>query len=55
MATAASRCPWRVAGRENNWISTAPTGTWFVTFRLYGRDEEFFDKGWKLPDIEPMN
>jgi hypothetical protein len=55
MATAASRCSASVAGRENNWISTAATGTWFVTFRLYGRDEACFDKGWKPPDIEPMN
>jgi hypothetical protein len=25
---------------------------WFVTFRLYGPTKAFFDKTWKLPDIE---
>jgi hypothetical protein len=40
------------AGQENNWISTKKGGLWFATFRLYGPDKPFFDKSWRLPDIE---
>jgi len=40
--------------QENNWISTARGGTWFVIFRLYGPDKPFFDKTWQLPDIEAV-
>lgn len=44
--------PQAPAGQENNWVTTARSGTWFVAFRLYGPDKPFFDKMWKLPDIE---
>jgi len=44
--------PQAPAGQENNWVTTARGGTWFVAFRLYGPDKPFFDKMWKLPDIE---
>jgi hypothetical protein len=39
-------------GKESNWIYTAPGRGWFCGFRLYDPDEPFFDKTWKLADIE---
>lgn len=36
------------------WITTAKGGQWFVIFRLYTPDKPFFDKSWKLPDIEKV-
>ena len=42
-------------GKEANWIQTAPDRGWFPFFRLYGPEKTFFDKTWKLPDIEHMN
>ena len=42
------------AGQDNNWVTTAKGAPWFVTFRLYGPDKPFFDKTWKLPDIEKV-
>ena len=42
-------------GFEANWIPTVPGNDWFPYFRLYGPEEAFFDKTWKLPDIEPRN
>jgi hypothetical protein len=44
-----------LAGQESNWITTKKGGLWFATFRLYGPDKPFFDKSWKLPDIEEAN
>ena len=41
-------------GQENNWVATGKSGQWLVTFRLYGPDKPFFDKTWKLPDIEKI-
>jgi hypothetical protein len=43
------------AGQENNWVTTAKGGTWFVSFRLYGPDKPFFDKTWKLPDLDRIS
>jgi hypothetical protein len=40
------------AGKESNWIYTAPGRGWFCGFRLYDPDKAFFDKTWKLADIE---
>jgi hypothetical protein len=40
---------------ENNWMSTGKDGQWFVIFRLYGPEKPFFDKTWKLPDIEQIS
>jgi hypothetical protein len=38
---------------ESNWVPT--NGRDFeVLFRLYGPEKAFFDKTWKLPDIEEM-
>jgi len=44
--------PQAQAGRENNWITTGSAGRWFVIFRLYGPDKPFFDKSWRMQDIE---
>jgi hypothetical protein len=42
-------------GMEANWIPTVAGNDWFPYFRLYGPQQPFFDKTWKLPDIEPVN
>ena len=39
-------------GKEANWIQTAAGRSWFPWFRLYGPEKTFFDKKWKLPEIE---
>lgn len=39
-------------GLEQNWIPTTPGKAWFVYFRLFGPLEPYFDKLWRLPDIE---
>lgn len=41
-------------GREKNWVPTVPGKGWFCYFRLYAPTEPFFDRSWKLPDIEPL-
>ena len=33
-------------------IKTNPDEGWFPYFRLYAPKKEFFDKSWKLMDIE---
>ncbi|MGS1104869.1 DUF1254 domain-containing protein [Achromobacter anxifer] len=40
------------AGKEQNWIQTIPGKSWMVIFRLYGPLPAWFDKTWKLNDIE---
>jgi hypothetical protein len=40
------------AWKESNWIQTASGRDWFPYFRLYGPEKTFFDKTWKLPEIE---
>ena len=42
------------AGKESNWIYTAPGKRWFTLFRFYGPEKALFDKTWKLPDIEQV-
>ena len=37
---------------KRNWIKTVPGHGWFPIFRFYGPQEAYFDKTWKLPDIE---
>ena len=39
---------------EKNWIPTLAGKGWFPYFRLYGPTEAFFDRSWKLPDIEKV-
>lgn len=42
------------AAKESNWVPTRAKGQFEVLFRLYGPEKPFFDKTWKLPDIEEM-
>ena len=46
--------PTAPAGKESNWVPTDAKGHFEVLFRLYGPEKPFFDKTWKLPDIEVM-
>jgi hypothetical protein len=41
-------------GFEKNWIPTQPGKAWFAYFRLYGPLQPYFDRSWKLPDIEEV-
>ena len=41
-------------GEGKNWLATIPGKGWFTIFRLYGPKKEFFDRTWKLNDIEKM-
>lgn len=47
--------PKPVKGFERNWIQTKPGEGWFTYFRFYAPTEPFFDKSWKLGDIEKVN
>ncbi|QKH35364.1 DUF1254 domain-containing protein [Achromobacter pestifer] len=40
------------AGKESNWIQTIPGKSWLTIFRLYGPLQPWFDKSWKLNDIQ---
>jgi hypothetical protein len=42
------------AGKEANWIYTAPGKRWVSLFRLYGPEKALFEKTWRLPDIEAV-
>jgi hypothetical protein len=42
------------AGKEPNWVPTDPNRGFELMFRLYGPKKEFFDKVWKLPDVEKV-
>ena len=39
-------------GHESNWVPTQKDGQFEVLCRFYGPDKAFFDKTWRLPDIE---
>jgi hypothetical protein len=41
-------------GEGKNWLATISGKGWFTIFRLYGPKEAFFDKTWKLNDIEKV-
>lgn len=41
-------------GQESNWIPTDPTRRFELMFRAYGPKKEFFEKAWKLPNVERM-
>jgi len=43
------------AGKESNWIYTAPARPWITCFRFYGPEHAIRDKSWVLPDIEKAN
>lgn len=40
------------AGMTGNWVQTVPGRHWFAYFRLYGPTEAYFDRSWKLGDLE---
>jgi hypothetical protein len=40
------------AGRDANWVPTDPQRGFELMFRLYGPKKEFFDKVWRLLDVE---
>jgi hypothetical protein len=39
---------------EMNWIPTVPGKAWFTYFRLFGPLDSYFDRSWRLPDIEAV-
>ena len=39
-------------GKESNWIQTIPGKGWFTILRLYSPLQAFFDKSWKVGEIE---
>jgi len=41
-------------GKEKNWIPTVPGKGWFTSLRLYAPTEPYFERSWKLPDIEKV-
>ncbi len=41
-------------GQESNWVQTMPGKGYFILFRLYGPLEPWFDKSWKIGDLEPV-
>jgi hypothetical protein len=43
------------AGKEANWIYTAPGRAFFPAMRFYDPDKALFDKTWKLPDLEQVS
>ena len=36
----------------SNWIETAPGKGWWTILRLYSPKEPFFDKSWRVGEIE---
>jgi hypothetical protein len=40
---------------EANWVQTIPGKGWNVLFRLYGPLEPWFDKSWRVGEIELVN
>jgi hypothetical protein len=41
-------------GKESNWVPTDPQRGFELMFRLYAPKPAFFDKVWRLPDVEPV-
>jgi hypothetical protein len=42
-------------GKESNWVPTKPGVGFEVMFRAYAPTKAFFDKTWKLSDIEQLS
>jgi hypothetical protein len=42
-------------GKESNWVPTDPKRGFELMFRAYAPTKVFFDKTWKLPDVEKVN
>ncbi len=47
--------PLAPAGKDSNWVPTKPGGEFEVMFRAYAPTKAFFDKTWRLTDIEKVN
>jgi hypothetical protein len=43
------------AGKESNWVPTDPARKFELMFRLYAPTKAFFEKTWKLTDVEKVN
>ncbi|WP_248882476.1 DUF1214 domain-containing protein [Bradyrhizobium japonicum] len=43
------------AGKEANWLATAPRRGFFAILRLYGPEEATVNYSWKPGDIQRMN
>jgi hypothetical protein len=41
-------------GKEKNWIPTVAGRGWFAYFRFYAPTEAYFDRSWRLSDIEKI-
>ncbi len=41
-------------GQQANWIPTDPAHRFELMFRVYGPKSEFFEKKWRLPDVESV-
>jgi hypothetical protein len=41
-------------GKETNWLPTVPGKKFFLIFRFYGPELSFFNKSWKLNDVEKL-
>ena len=44
----------RFSGKESNWVPTDPKREFELMARFYAPKKEFFDKVWKLPDVEEV-
>lgn len=42
------------AAHDSNWVQTTPGKGWFVMLRLYSPEQSFFDKSWKVGDVEEV-
>jgi hypothetical protein len=42
-------------GKEDQWVQTKPGRGFFLYFRWYGPLEPYFDKTWKLDDVELLD
>ncbi|VVE66509.1 signal peptide protein [Pandoraea captiosa] len=42
-------------GKQANWVPTDPHGKFELLFRLYEPQKPFFDKQWRLPDVEKID
>ena len=43
------------AGKESNWVQTVPGKGWNMLFRLYGPLQPYFDKTWRMGEIESID
>ena len=47
--------PTAAKGHEKNSLITVPGRAWFALLRLYGPLQPYFDRSWRLPDIERVD